>query len=149
MNVTDILIAASPVPLGIGLYMVVSHIARRAVLRSRAKRAERQDLAHRMAMARYRSTNTLGTKSSSPTPSSSATAAPSSWEPFDQAAGLRAAHVQVHQAHSEPSMVGGGGGFSGAGASGGWESSSCGSSGYSSSSSSDSGSCSSSSSGSD
>ncbi len=147
MTAMDFLILASPVPLGLALYWLVSRLARWAVRRSRSKQAEQQAAARHTTMMRYRSGNTLGARTDAPTTSSTATTtSPSSWEPFDQAAAFRASQGP---AHSEPSMVGGGGGFSGAGASGGWDSTPCGGADYSSSSASDSGSCSSSSSGGD
>lgn len=147
MSATDFLIAASPVPLGLALYWLVSRLARWAVRRSRAKQAEQRADGQRTTMMRYRSGNTLGNKTNASTGSSSAaTTSQSSWEHCDQPAAFRAAQAP---AHSGPSMAGGGGGFSGAGASGGWDSAPCCGADYSSSSSSDSGSCSSSFSGGD
>jgi hypothetical protein len=147
MSATDFLIAASPVPLGLALYWLVSRLARWAVRRSREKQAEQRAAARHTTMMRYRSGNTLGAKTDASASSrTTATTGPSSWEHCDQPAAFVAGRGQ---AHSEPPMAGGGGGFSGAGASGSWDSAPCGGADYSSSSSSDSGSCSSSSSGSD
>lgn len=147
MTAMDFLIAASPVPLGLALYWLVSRLARWAVRRSLAKQAEQRAAARHTTMMRYRSDNTLGNKTNaSGSSGKTASTGPSSREHYDQPAAFVAGRGQ---AHSEPSMAGGGGGFSGAGASGGWDSTPCGGADYSSSSSSDSGSCSSSSSGGD